>query len=60
VAALGILANLMWAWVLGVSISVVTLMVMTFYLPIGILDGILSSLTLISLLAAYWGNRPIL
>ena len=60
IAVLGIAANFMWAWVLGVAISIVTLMVMTLYLPMGIVDGILSSITLLSLLIAYFGNRPIL
>ncbi len=59
-AVLGIAANFMWAWSLGVIISIVTLMVMTFYLPMGIVDGILSSTALISLLIAYWGSQPIL
>ncbi len=59
-AVVGIAANFMWAWSLGVIISIVTLMVMTFYLPMGIVDGILSSITLLGLLIAYWGNRPIL
>ncbi|HLO31773.1 MAG TPA: hypothetical protein VK249_21650 [Anaerolineales bacterium] len=60
IAAAGIAGNFMWAWGLGVSISIVTLMIMTFYLPMGIVDGILSGITLLSLLITYWGNRPIL
>jgi hypothetical protein len=60
VAAIGIAANFMWAWVLGITISIVTLMVITLYLPMGIVDGILSSITLLSLLITYWGNQPIL
>ncbi len=60
VAAAGIFLNLMWGWTLGVLISVVTLAVMTLYLPMGIMDGILSGLTLVSLLVAYFGGKPIL
>jgi hypothetical protein len=59
-AVAGIAANLLWAWALGLIISIVILMVMTFYLPMGIVDGILSSITLLSLLITYCGNRPIL
>ncbi len=59
-AAAGIFLNLMWGWALGVLISVVTLGVMTLYLPMGIMDGILSGLTLVSLLVAYFGGKPIL
>ena len=59
-AVAGIAANFMWAWSLGVIISIVTLIVMTFYLPMGIVDGILSSITLLGLLIAYWGSQPIL
>jgi len=60
IAAIGIVTNFMWAWVLGVFISGVTLTIMTFYLPMGIVDGVLSGLALISLLMAYWSNQPIL
>jgi hypothetical protein len=60
IAAIGILVNLMWGWALGIIISIVTFVVMTLYLPMGIMDGILSGITLISLLVAYWGSTPIL
>lgn len=60
VAVIGIVMNLMWGWALGVVISAITLIVMTFYLPVGIIDGILSGVTLISLLIAFWGSQPIL
>ncbi len=60
VAAAGIFLNLMWGWALGVLISVVTLGVMTLYLPMGIMDGILSGITLVSLLLAYFGGKAIL
>ena len=33
---------------------------MTLFLPMGIVDGILSSITLAGLLIAYWGSQPIL
>jgi len=59
-AVVGIVANFMWAWVLGITISIVTLIVMTLFLPMGIVDGILSSITLAGLLIAYWGSQPIL
>jgi uncharacterized membrane protein (DUF2068 family) len=59
IAAVGIFLSLMWGWALGVIISVVTFVIMTFYLPFGLFDGILSGIALISLLIGYFGNRPI-
>ncbi len=59
IAALGIFLSLMWGWALGVIISVVTFIIMTLYLPWGIMDGILSGITLISLLMGYFGGQRI-
>lgn len=59
-AAVGIFLNLMWGLWLGVAVSAVTLVVMTLYLPIGIIDGILSGAALILLLIAAFGGRTIL
>jgi hypothetical protein len=59
IAAVGIFLSLMWGWALGVIISVVTFVIMTFYLPFGLFDGILSGIALVSLLIGYFGNRPI-
>jgi hypothetical protein len=58
-AALGIFLSLMWGWALGVIISVVTFVIMTLYLPWGIMDGILSGIALISLLIGYFGSQRI-
>ena len=58
-AAAGIFLSLMWGWALGVIISVVTFIIMTLYLPWGIMDGILSGITLIGLLIGYFGSQRI-
>jgi hypothetical protein len=59
IAAIGIFLSLMWGLALGLVISVVTFVIMTLYLPFGLFDGVLSGITLVSLLIAYFGNRPI-
>jgi hypothetical protein len=59
IAAVGIFLSLMWGWALGVIISVVTFVIMTFYLPFGVFDGVLSGIALVGLLIGYFGNRPI-
>ncbi len=60
IAAIGIFLNLMWGWALGVVISIVTYVVMTVYLPMGIVDGIVSTITIIGLLVGYFGSQPII
>ncbi len=60
IAAIGLFLNLMWGWALGVVISVVTYVVMTVYLPMGIVDGIISTITLVGLLVAFFGSQPII
>ncbi len=60
IAAIGIFLNLMWGWALGVVISVVTYIVMTIYLPMGIVDGIISTITLVGLFIAFFGNQPVI
>jgi hypothetical protein len=59
IAALGIFLSLMWGWALGVIISIVTFVVLTLYLPWGIMDGILSGIALIGLLIGYFGGQRI-
>jgi len=59
IAAIGILLNLMWGFTLGIIISIVTYIILTLYLPMGIADAILSGIVLVSLLIAFFGNSPI-
>lgn len=59
-AAIGIFLNLVWGLWLGATVSVVTLVVKTLYLPIGVIDGILSSAALILPFIAFFGSRAIL
>ena len=49
-AALGILKNRMWGWILGMVMSIVTLAMLTFYLPAGVLDAVLAGAALVTLL----------
>jgi hypothetical protein len=49
IAAVGILKNLKWGWNLGVIISVITFTMLTFYLPMGIMDAIFSGSVLVIL-----------
>ncbi len=60
ISAIAIFVNLMWGWSLAVVISIVTLIVMTLFLPMGIVDGILSSVALVCLLISYFGNKAIM
>lgn len=59
VAALGVFLNRKWGLVLGLLISTITYIIITFYLPLGIVDGVLSGIVLISLLLTVYGRRPI-
>ncbi len=59
VATVGILLNLLWGLWLGVAVSVVTLVVMTLFLPMGVVDGVLSTAALILLFIAAFGTQPI-
>jgi hypothetical protein len=58
-AAVGILLNRMWAWLLGVLISSVTFAMLTFYLPAGAMDAILAGGVLVALLIGKYQNQPI-
>jgi len=59
IAAIGILKNQMWGLVLGAILCVVTLCLMMFLLPAGIVDGVLAGSALVLLLCEYFGNRKI-
>jgi len=60
VGAIGLLKNRMWGLVLSVINCVVTITLMVFMLPAGIMDGILASTALILILTQYFGDKKII
>ena len=59
IGAIGLLKNRMWGLVLSVINCVITMALMMFMLPAGILDGVLATTALILMLTQYFGNREI-
>ena len=59
IGAIGLLKNRMWGLVLAVITCVITLLLMMFLLPAGIMDGILAGSVLILLLTQYFGDKKI-
>lgn len=59
IGAIGLAKNKMWGFVLSVINCVITLALIMFMLPAGIIDGILASVALILILQAYFGNKEI-
>jgi len=57
VAAVGIFRIRRWGVVLGMVQSAITLTTLTFYLPFGIMDAALSSIALVTLVMAWWGEE---
>ena len=57
IGAIGLLKNRMWGLVLSVINCVITMALMMFMLPAGIMDGILATTALILMLTQYFGNR---
>ena len=57
VAAVGIFKTRRWGIVLGMVQSVVTLTTLAFYLPFGIMDAVLSNITLVTLVMVWWGKE---
>lgn len=60
IGAIGLLKNRMWGLALSVINCIVTMILMVFMLPAGIVDGILASVALILILTAYYGKRKII
>ena len=60
IGAIGVLKNRMWGLVLSVINCVVTIALIMFLLPAGIMDGILAGSALILLLTGYFGNKKII
>jgi uncharacterized membrane protein (DUF2068 family) len=60
IGAIGLLKNRMWGLVLSVIICIITITLMMFLLPAGIMDGILAGSALILILMGFYGNRKII
>lgn len=60
ISAAGILSNRMWGMVLGCINCIIMMVLLTFYLPAGITDAILSGTSLVLLLLGYYGHKQIL
>ncbi len=59
IGAIGLLKNRMWGLVLAVITSIITLTLMMFLLPAGIMDGILAGSVLVLILIQYYGDKKI-
>ncbi len=59
VGAIGLLKNRMWGLVLSVINCVITMALMIFMLPAGIMDGILACAALILILTSYFEKKKI-
>ena len=59
IGAIGLLKNRMWGLVLSVIICIITITLMMFLLPAGIMDGILAGSALILILMGFYGDRKI-
>lgn len=59
IGAIGLLKNRMWGLVLSVINCVLTMALMIFMLPAGIMDGILACTALILILTQYYGKKKI-
>jgi uncharacterized membrane protein (DUF2068 family) len=60
IGAVGLWKNKMWGLVLSVINCVITLALMMFMLPAGIMDGVLASSSLILILTQYFGDKKII
>lgn len=59
VGAIGLLMNRMWGLALSVIICIITMALMIFMLPAGIIDGILACPALILILMQYYKGKNI-
>lgn len=60
IGAIGLLKNRMWGLVLSLINCVITMALMIFMLPAGILDGIFACTALVLMLTQYFGKRKII
>lgn len=59
IGAIGLLKNRLWGLALSVINCVITMALMIFMLPAGIMDGLLACTALILMLTQYFGKRKI-
>ncbi len=60
IGAIGLWKNRMWGLVLSIINCVITMALMMFMLPAGIMDGILACSALILILTQYFGGKKII
>ncbi len=60
IGAIGLLKNRMWGLASSVINCVITITLMMFLLPAGIMDGILAGSALILILIQYFGDKKII
>lgn len=60
IGAIGLLINRMWGLALSLINCVVTMVLMVFMLPAGVVDGLFACTALILMLTAYFGKRKII
>lgn len=60
IGAVGLLKNRMWGLALSVINCVITISLMMFLLPAGIMDGILAVSALVLMLMQYFGDKKII
>lgn len=59
IAVIGLLRNRMWGLVLAVILCCITLTLMMFLVPAGIMDGVLAGISLVLILMQYFDGRVI-
>lgn len=57
VGAIGLLRNRMWGFILSMINCIITMALMMFLLPAGIIDGILACSALVLMLTQYFGDK---
>lgn len=60
IGSIGLLKNRMWGLVLSVINCIITMTLMVFMLPAGILDGIFAGSALILILVQYYGAKKVI
>jgi hypothetical protein len=58
-AGAGILRKMLWGWLLGIILSVITLTVLTWFLPMGVMDAVFSGPVLLLLLIGRYPEAKI-
>lgn len=60
IGAVGLWKNKMWGLVLSILNCIITMILMMFMLPAGIMDGVLACSSLILILTQYFGDKKII